>query len=53
MDKILKAKAISDYVFASKYARYSKELKRKLTREEVVKNLENIHSEKYSEIKAE
>ena len=51
MNKILKA--MSDYIFTSKYARYSEELKRRLTWEEVVKIVENMHLGQYPEIESE
>ena len=48
MNSILKA--MSDYVFTSRYARYSKELKRRLTWKEVNKIVREMHLEKYPEI---
>jgi ribonucleoside-diphosphate reductase alpha chain len=51
MNPILKA--MSDYVFTSRYARYSGELKRRLSWNEVVKIVENMHLEKYPQIEEE
>lgn len=51
MNSILKA--MSDYVFTSRYARYSKELKRRLTWKEVSKIVRDMHLEKYPQIEEE
>ena len=40
-------KALQDYTFVSKYARYNEELKRRETWDEAVGRVKNMHFEKY------
>lgn len=51
MSNILKA--MSDYVFTSRYARYNENLKRRLTWEEVVSIVEEMHIKKFPQIEPE
>ena len=53
MEKIDTLKEMSNFVFASKYARYNEKAKRRETWEEAVSRVEAMHLKKYSNLPKE
>ena len=49
----MSVRALQDYTFASKYARYLPEEKRRETWNEAVERVRNMHVRRYPEIKEE